>query len=107
MCEENIVMTLLKRLRALYEYLMIALTTMPMKELIMRYMMTRFIHEMSKCKEKEPQGKNMAMVSCQSKPCDQPSQQGVKTCFYCGTPVYIAQFCYKAKKTRRGIEPKM
>ena len=38
-----------------------------MKDLIMKYVMTSLMHEMSKRKEKEPQGKDATMVSHQSK----------------------------------------
>ena len=40
---------------------------MPMKEFRMDNVMVRLLHEMSKCKEKEPQGEDAAMVLRQSK----------------------------------------
>ena len=48
--EEKIIMTLLESLSASYEYLITALETMLMKELMMKYVMTSFMHEMSKRK---------------------------------------------------------
>ena len=36
--------------------------TMPMKELTMDYVTTCLMHEMLKCKEKEPQNKDAAMI---------------------------------------------
>src|ERR1700724_2727756 len=69
------------------------LETMPMKELTTEYVTARLMHEMSKRKEKEPQGEEVALVSRQSKGGDPRLRQGVKTCFYCGKPGHIARFC--------------
>ena len=99
--EEDIVMTLLESLPASYEFLITALETMPMKELTMEYVTARLMHEMSKRKEKEPQGEEVALVSRQSKGGDPRLRQGVKTCFYCGKPGHIARFCYKAKNKEK------
>ena len=99
--EEDIVMTLLESLPASYEFLITALETMPMKELTMEYVTARLMHEMSKRKEKEPQGEDVAMVARQSKAGDPRLRQGVKTCFYCGKPGHIARFCYKAKNKEK------
>ena len=57
MQEEDIVTILLESLLDLYKYLIIAMKMMPMKELMMEYVTTRLMHEMSKCKEKEPRTK--------------------------------------------------
>jgi hypothetical protein len=95
--EEDIVMTLLESLPASYEFLITALETMPMKELTMEYVTARLMHEMSKRKEKELQGEDVAMVARKNKAGDPRLRQGVKTCFYCGKPGHIARFCYKAK----------
>ena len=97
MREEDIVMTLLESLPTSYEFLITALETMPTKELTMEYVTARLMHEMSKRKEKEPQGDDAAMVARQSKPVYPPLRQGVRTCFHCGKPGHIARFCYKAK----------
>lgn len=57
MREENIVMTLLKSLSESYEGLITALETKLMKELTMKYVMTRLMYEMLKRKEKKPNAK--------------------------------------------------
>ena len=72
MWEEDIIMTLLESLPTLYKYLITALEMLPMKELAMEYVMPRLIHEMSKHKEEEPQSKDVAMVSHQSKASNSP-----------------------------------
>ena len=82
--EEDIVMTLLESLPTSYEFLITALETMPTKELTMEYVTARLMHEMSKRKEKEPQGDDAAMVARQSKAAYHPLRQGVRTCFHCG-----------------------
>ena len=74
MQEEDIVMTLFTSFPALYEYLIIALETMPMKELMMEYVTARLMHEISKSNEKEPQDEGMAMVLRQSKAGNPPSR---------------------------------
>lgn len=55
-------MTLHKSLPASYEKLIIVLEKMPMKDLTMKYMTVRFMHEISKHKEKKAQGIDKAMV---------------------------------------------
>ncbi len=102
--DEDIVMTLLESLPASYEYLITALETMPMKELTMEYVTARLMHEVSKRKEKEPQGDDAAMMLRQGKAGNSfPRQggQGGRTCFYCGKPGHIARFCFKAKNKER------
>ena len=47
-------MILLESLSALFEYLITAIKTMPMKKFTMDYMTARLMHEMSKRKENEP-----------------------------------------------------
>ena len=49
---EDIEMTLLERLPPLYKYLITILEMMSMKELIIEYITSRSMHEMSKRKEK-------------------------------------------------------
>lgn len=72
-----------------------------MKDLIMKYVMTSLMHEMSKCKEKEPQGEDATMVSHQSKASDLSLWQGVRTCFYCNKMGRTTQLCYKTKNNER------
>jgi hypothetical protein len=67
MRDENIVMTLLENLSTLFEYLITAMETMPMKELTMNYVTAHFMHEILKRKKKEPQGDDAAMILGQYK----------------------------------------
>ena len=92
---------LLKSFPTLYEYLITTVETMLMKELMMEYVTTRLMHKISNCKENEPQGENMVVVSCQSKADDSPSRQGVKMCFYCIKCGHIAQIRYTTRTKRR------
>ncbi len=56
MRDEDVVMTLLESLRPSYEYLITALETLPMQDLTMVFVTARLTHEVSKRREKEPQG---------------------------------------------------
>jgi hypothetical protein len=56
MRDEDVVMTLLESLSPSYKYLITALETLPMKNLIMEFVTARLMHEVSKKKEKELQG---------------------------------------------------
>ena len=60
--DKYIIIILLESLPTSFEYLITAMETMPMKELTMDYVTAHLMHEMSKCKEKEPQGEDAAMV---------------------------------------------
>jgi hypothetical protein len=60
-------MTLLENLPPSYEYLITALETLPMQDLTMEFVTARLMHEVSKRREKEPQGDDVAMVSMQGK----------------------------------------
>ena len=72
-----------------------------MKELTMKYVTTRLMHEMSKRKEREPQSEDVAMVSHQSKASDPPSRQGVKMCFHCSTRTTLHDITTKQRTKRR------
>lgn len=54
MRNEDIVMVFFESLSALYQFLIIAMKTIPMKELTMDYVTTRLMDEMSKYNEKTP-----------------------------------------------------
>ena len=75
-----------------------------MKELTMEYVTTRLMHEMSKRKEKEPQGDDAAMVSKQGKGGNSSSRKESRTCFFCGKTGHIARFCFKAKNKEKEKE---
>ena len=60
--EENIVIILFKNFPVFFKYFITALEMMLMKELTMKYMTARLMHKMLKRKEKEPKGKDVAMV---------------------------------------------
>ena len=66
--EKYIIMILLENLPVSYKYF-----TMSMEEFMMEYVTACLIHEISKCKEKELQSEDAAMVSRQSKACNAPS----------------------------------
>jgi hypothetical protein len=66
----------------------------------MEFVTARFMHEVSKRKEKEPQGDDAAMVSMQGKGGTTSTRKDTKTCYYCGKPGHIAQFCFKAKNNK-------
>jgi sarcosine oxidase delta subunit len=99
--DKDIVRTLLESLAASYEYLVTAIEMMPMKDLTMDYMTARLMHEMSKRKKKEPQGKDVAIMLRQTKGINSFPPKDVKSCFYCGKPSYIAHFCYKEITNRK------
>ena len=100
---EDIVMTSLEGLPVSFEYLIIVMETIPMKEFMMNYVTTRLMHKMSKCKEKEPQGEATTMVLQQNKGGNAFPCQGTKSYIYCGKPSYIA---YLATKQRTKSEIK-
>lgn len=51
--------------QVLFEYLITTLETMPMKELVLKYVVARLMHEISKRKGKEPKQKNVDDVILQ------------------------------------------
>jgi len=61
--DEDVVMTLLESLAPSYEYLITVLETLPMQALTIEFVTARLMHEVSKRKEKEPQGDDAVMVS--------------------------------------------
>lgn len=59
----------------------IAIETMPIKELMMDYVIARLMHKMLKRKEREPQGEDARMVLRQKKCGNSFPHQSVKTYF--------------------------
>jgi hypothetical protein len=102
--DEDVVMTLLESLPPSYEYLITALETLPMQDLTMEFVTARLMHEVSKWREKEPQGDDAAMVSMQGKGGTTSTHKDTKTCYYCGKPGHIARFCFKAKNNNKEKE---
>jgi hypothetical protein len=78
--DEDVVMTLLESLPPSYEYLITALETLPMQDLTMEFVTARLMHEVSKRREKEPQGEDAAMVSMQGKGGTTSTHKDTKTC---------------------------
>lgn len=64
---EDVVKFLLESLLLLYKHLKTTLKMMPIKELIMMFMITYLKHDMSKRKKKELQGNDAAMILRQGK----------------------------------------
>ncbi len=102
--DEDVVMTLLESLPPSYEYLITTLETLPMQDLTMEFVTARLMHEVSKRKEKEPQGDDATMVSTQGKGGTTSTRKDTKTCYYCGKPGHIARFCFKAKNNNKEKE---
>jgi hypothetical protein len=88
--DEDVVMALLESLPPSYEYLITALETLPMQDLTMEFVTARFMHEVSKRREKEPQGDDAAMVSTQGRRGTTSTRKDTKTCYYCGKSGHIA-----------------
>lgn len=95
--DQDIIMTLLDNLPSSYEYLITAMKTMSIKDLMMDYVTTRLIHEMSKRKKNDLRFEYLAMMSRQTKAGNSFRRQGAKSYFYCDKPNHIACFCYKTK----------
>jgi len=58
------------------------------------------MHEVSKRREKEPQGDDAVMVSTQGRGRTAYTQKDTKTCYYCGKPDHIARFCFKTNNNK-------
>ena len=93
MHDEDIVMTLLDSLPPSYDHLIVALETRPMKELTVEFITSRLMHEVTKRKEKEPQGEDSAMLSRQGKGGNNKGRREERVCFKCGKPGHIARNC--------------
>jgi hypothetical protein len=68
-----------------------------MKELTMKYMTARLMHEMSKKKEEKHRSDDVAMVLHQDKWDNLSWYKDVKTYYYFGKPGHIVHFCYQIK----------
>ncbi len=88
--DDDVVMTLLESLPPSYEYVITALETLPMQDLTMEFVTAQLMHEVSRRREKEPQGDDATMVSMQGKGGTTSTCKDTKTCYYCGKPRHIA-----------------
>ena len=91
---EDMIMILLDSLPSSFDYLITTLETRPFKELTIEFVIARLVHEVSKRKEKEPQGNDLAMVSRQSKGSTSNSKNELRVCFICGKSSHIARQCW-------------
>ena len=64
-------------------------------------MTTRLMYEISKRKEKEPQGEDATMAVRQNKENNLSLLQGIRTCLSCGELGHITRFCNKMKNKER------
>ena len=75
-----------------------------MKKLMMDYVTARFMHKMSKCKERELKGEDVTMVLQQNKRYNLFLHQGERSYFYCGKPVHITLFATEQRITSTKIQ---
>ena len=89
--DKDVVMTLLNSLPPLFEHLITALEIHPMKELTLDFIIACLMHEVSKKKEKEPQGDNAAMLSRQPRVFNNNERRtNTPRCYNCGKLGHIA-----------------
>ena len=74
------------------------LETRPMKELTLEFVTARLTHEVTKRKEKEPQGDEAAMVTRQAKGGNTNTRHVPRVCFKCGKQGHIARNCWSGGK---------
>ena len=104
MKDENVVMAFLNNLPPLFNHLITTLETCPMKELTLDFITVRFMHEVSKRKEKKPQRDNVAILLRQLRTLDNNKWRAdTLRCYNYGKLGHIARNCWSKRKVNANI----
>ena len=104
MKDEDVIMNLLHSLSPSFDHLITMLEMRPMNELTLDFITARLMHEVSKRKEKEPQGDDAAMLSGQPRAFDNNERRAnTSRCYNCGKLGHIARNCRSQHKVNVNI----